>query len=83
MKTLKYKRQEKRLLIGLGSTIGFGSTALLGGFGIVNLVQNHQATSARLALDSVDNIPGFNTVKVQDGLFHDTKNFTRFHFGNT
>lgn len=83
MASLRHKRQEKKLLIGLGSTIGVGSTALLSGFGIVNLVQTNVVAPVGLSLDQVENIPGFNTVDVKDNLFYDTKDFTRFHFGNT
>ena len=82
------KRISKKLLVGLGSIITFGTIGTVSGFGIKSIIDstwnNRDINQLKLSSNSTVNfnqIPDFN-VATKD-MFIPTKNLTRFHFGNT
>ena len=81
------KRISKKLLVGLGSIITFGTVGTVSGFGIksiINATWNNNLNQLKLSSNQTVNfnqIPDFN-VATKD-MFIPTKNLTRFHFGNT
>ena len=81
------KRISKKLLVGLGSIIAFGTIGTVSGFGVKSIIDStwnnrdiNQLNSSN-PVTSFNNIPDFN-VATSD-MFIKTKNLTRFHFGNT
>ena len=81
------KRISKRLLVGLGSIITFGTVGTVSGFGIKSIIdvtlnnaQINQLNSSN-QVASFNDIPDFNVATKE--MFIPTKNLTRFHFGNT
>ena len=81
------KRISKKLLVGLGSIITFGTVGTVSGFGIKSIIDSawnnrdiNQLNSSN-QVTSFNNIPDFN-VATKD-MFIKTKNLKRFHFGNT
>ena len=81
------KRISKKLLVGLGSIITFGTVGTVSGFGIKSIIDStlnnrdiNQLNSSN-PVTSFNNIPDFN-VATKD-MFIKTKNLKRFHFGNT
>ena len=80
------RRKSKKVLIGLGSTVAFGSVGLVAGVGIKSIVEANIFNDNQFNLaqvKSVEEIPKFNTA--DDKLFPiDTSKFAReVHFGNT
>ena len=81
------RRVSKKLLVGLGSTLTFGTVGVVGGFGIKSLVdvvlnsQNNQFQINTLAETAYTNAPDYNVAT--GDMFVDTSNLKRFHFGNT
>ena len=79
------RRISKKLLVGLGATLGFSTTAFLGGFGVKTLVEANNKLNQLLNINSVseanyDTLPDFN-LATRD-MFIDTNNIKSFHFGN-
>ena len=81
------RRVSKKLLVGLGSTLTFGTVGVVGGFGIKSIVdvalnsQNNQFQINTLAETAYTNAPDYNVAT--GDMFVDTYNLKRFHFGNT
>ena len=80
------KRISKKLLVGLGSIITFGTVGTVSGFGIKSIIDatwnnNFNQLNTSNPISSFTQIPDFN-VATKD-MFIPTKNLTRFHFGNT
>ena len=81
------KRISKKLLVGLGSIITFGTVGTVSGFGIKSIIDSAwnnrdiNQLNSRNPVTSFNNIPDFN-VATKD-MFIKTKNLKRFHFGNT
>ena len=82
------QRLNKKLLLGLGSTLGFLGTGVVSGFGINALITttNNDFKQDQLVLNSLPEA-SFNTasdynVATRD-LFINTTNLKSFHFGNT
>ena len=82
------KRISKKLLVGLGSIITFGTVGTVSGFGIKSIIDstwnNRDISQLKLSSNSVtsfNNIPDFNTASKD--MFIPTKNLKKFHFGNT
>ena len=81
------KRVSRKLLLGLGSTLTFGTIGVVGGFGIKSIIdltsnnQINQFSIKALAESQFSNAPDYN-VATKD-MFIDPSNLKRFHFGNT
>ena len=81
------KRVSKRLLLGLGSTLTFGTVGVVGGFGIKSIVEStldnqiNQFAFNSLSETAFTNAPDYNVAT--GDMFVDTTNLKRFHFGNT
>ena len=81
------KRVSKKLLLGLGSTLTFGTIGVAGGFGIKSIVdislnnQIEQFSVKSVTEDVFSNAPDYNVA--QSNMFIDPSNLKRFHFGNT
>ena len=81
------KRISKKLLLGLGSTLTFGSIAVVAGFGIDSIVSSaNNFNQDQLALNT---LPEDDFKKATDynvatsDMFINTTNLKNFHFGNT
>ena len=90
------RRKNKKLMVGLGSTLIFSSTAIMGAFGLKSIVDNftNQANNLANQINSanfrnVDEIPDFNLVKESEigdwssMLFDTSKYAKQMHFGST
>ena len=81
------QRLNKKLLLGLGSTLGFLGTGVVSGFGINAIVSNaSNFNQDQLALNTLSEtdfkaVPDYN-VATRD-MFIDTNGLKRFHFGDT
>ena len=80
------RRLNKKLLLGLGSTLGFLTTGVVSGFGIKAIVNQETDNlefnqSNRLIEQSFTNAPDYNVA--QQNMFINTTNLKSFHFGNT
>ena len=80
------QRLNKKLLLGLGSSLGFLGTGVVSGFGvnaIVNNLNDNNNISQFAAIPEADfkTAPDYN-VATSD-MFINTTNLKRFHFGNT
>ena len=80
------RRKSKKVLIGLGSTVAFGSVGLIAGVGIKSIVEANVFNDSQFNLaqvKSVEEIPKFNVAE-RDLFPIDTSKFAReVHFGNT
>ena len=81
------QRLNKKLLLGLGSTLGFLGTGVVSGFGINAIVSNtNNFSQDQLALNTLPEAD-FKTANdynvATSDMFIDTTNLKRFHFGNT
>ena len=78
------QRLNKKLLLGLGSGIGFLTTGVISGFGIRAIanqgIDNFNQTN-RLAEQAFTQAPDYNVAI--PNMFIDTTNLKNFHFGNT
>ena len=78
------QRLNKKLLLGLGSGIGFLTTGVISGFGIRAIanqgIDNFNQTN-RLAEQAFTQAPDYNVAT--PNMFIDTTNLKNFHFGNT
>ena len=90
------RRKNKKLMVGLGSTLIFSSTAIMGAFGLKSIVDNFTNQTNTLAdqinttsFRNVDQIPDFNQVKDTEigdwssMLFDTSKYAKQMHFGST
>ena len=91
------RRKNKKLMVGLGSTLVFSSTAIVGAFGLKSVVDtlNDRANNLENQINSanfrnVDDIPNFNLVKDTEigdwsssMLFDTSKYAKQMHFGST
>ena len=81
------RRLNKKLLLGLGSTLGFLGTGVISGFGVNAIISNaFEGIKDQLAVESLEEadftrVPNYNVASSQ--MFIDTSNLRRFHFGNT
>ena len=80
------QRLNKKLLLGLGSTVGFLTTGTLGGFGINVLVKHNELAMLKQQINSLaeanfEQATDYNVA--QANMFFDTTNLKSFHFGNT
>ena len=79
------RRKSKKVLIGLGSTVAFGSVGLIAGVGIKSIVEANVFNDSQFNLaqvKSVEEIPKFNVAE-RDLFPIKTDDFARdFHFGN-
>ena len=81
------QRLNKKLLLGLGSSLGFLGTGVISGFGINTIVNNgNNFNQDQLALNTLPEAD-FKTASdynvATSDMFVDTTNLKRFHFGNT
>ena len=81
------QRLNKKLLLGLGSSLGFLGTGVISGFGINAIVNNgNNFNQDQLALNTLPEAD-FKTASdynvATSDMFVDTTNLKRFHFGNT
>ena len=81
------QRLNKKLLLGLGSTLGFLGTGVVSGFGINAIVSNtNNFNQDQLALNTLPEAD-FKTANdynvATSDMFINTTNLKRFHFGNT
>ena len=81
------QRLNKKLLLGLGSTLGFLGTGVVSGFGINAIVNNASNFSQdQLALNTLPEAD-FKTASdynvATSDMFINTTDLKRFHFGNT
>ena len=79
------RRISKKLLAGLGTTLGFSTTAFIGGWGVKAIVDSTQQMHKFLNINSLneanyDALPDFN--RVDRDMFIDTNNIKNFHFSN-
>ena len=78
------KRQSKRLLVGLGSTVASATVVAMSGFGLNGLlrVKNLEQSSLlnMIQPSSLSQFPNFQTPNAQ--MFIPTENLNSFHFGN-
>ena len=79
------RRISKKLLVGLGTTLGFSTTAFLSGLGVKTLVESNNKLNQLLNINSIneanyDTLPDFNLATRE--MFIDTNNIKSFHFGN-
>ena len=79
------KRVSKKLLLGLGSTVTFGSVGVVVGFGLKSILdynnqQNFLNQINRLSEASFDTAPDYN--KATADMFFDTTDLKSFHFGD-
>ena len=82
------KRISKKLMMGLGSTLTFGTVGIIGGFGVKSIIDATLSKNLinKFAINSpiesnLNNLPNYNTATKD--MFIPTKNLKRFHFGNT
>ena len=82
------QRLNKKLLLGLGSSLGFLGTAVISSFGIKAIVDNRseEVNRDRLAFNVLQEAdfktaPDYNVAT--QNMFVDTTNLKSFHFGNT
>ena len=81
------QRLNKKLLLGLGSTLGFLGTGVVSGFGVNAIVNiNRDNIKDQLALNTIseadfNSAPDYNVATRE--MFTDTTDLKRFHFGNT
>ena len=81
------KRTSRKLLLGLGSTLTFGTIGVVGGFGIKSIIdislnnQIDQFSVKAVTEDVFSNAPDYNVA--ESNMFIDPSNLKRFHFGNT
>ena len=81
------QRLNKKLLLGLGSTLGFLGTGVVSGFGINAIVSNSDNfIKDQLAINALPEanfkeVPNYNVAS--RNMFIDTRDLRRFHFGNT
>ena len=81
------RRLNKKLLLGLGSTLGFLTTGVVSGFGIKAIVNDQEAQTTNFDQFSRITEANFNTASDYNmatrDMFIDTTNLKSFHFGNT
>ena len=81
------QRLNKKLLLGLGSSLGFLGTGVVSGFGVNAIVNTNQDNiKDQLALNAITeadfkSAPDYNVATRE--MFTDTTDLKRFHFGNT
>ena len=81
------QRLNKKLLLGLGSSLGFLGTGVVSGFGVNAIVNiNRDNIKDQLALNTISeadfkSAPDYNVATRE--MFTDTTDLKRFHFGNT
>ena len=80
------RRQSKKLLFGLGSTLGTAAITTMGGFGMNGLLRiNNQSMTAVDQLNTIQtqNIQNFPNLHVATApMFINTTNLKSFHYGN-
>ena len=79
------RRLNKKLLLGLGSTLGFLGTGVVSGFGIQAVIKNNSNIIElnqinRLTEQSYQNASEYN--QATDDMFINTSNLKSFHFGD-
>ena len=79
------KRVSKKLLLGLGSTLAFGSVGVITGFGLKSIIdynnqQNFLNQINGLSEANFDTAPDYN--KATADMFFDTTDLKSFHFGD-
>ena len=82
------KRISKKLMIGLGSTLTFGTVGLISAFGVKSIIDATLSKNLinKFAINSpiesnFETMPNYNVATAD--MFIPTKNLKRFHFGNT
>ena len=80
------QRLNKKLLLGLGSTVGVLTTGTLSGFGFNVLVNHNELARLKQQINSLaeanfEQATDYNVA--QANMFFDTTNLKSFHFGNT
>ena len=81
------QRLNKKLLLGLGSSLGFLGTGVVSGFGVNAIVNNNrdglEQSQLFNTLQEVNytQAPDYNVATRE--MFIDTTNLRKFHFGNT
>ena len=79
------RRISKKLLAGLGTMLGFSTTAFIGALGFKAIVEANKNLNQLLNINAIneanyDTLPDFN-LATRD-MFIDTNNIKSFHFGN-